>query len=533
MCGIFFSVSNNTESINNNADVLTNRGPDQSREYTQYINPYTLTYKFYRLAIRGLDESGMQPFLKNHSVAICNGEVYNFEELIKKYNLDISTSDSDCSVILPILEKRPFDYLLHELDAEFALVVYDSHTNCIYAARDRFGVRPLYYAIEDNSIFFASELKALYKYSKYVQQVKPSYLYTIDLSKPRLELHTSMYFDIDRYNFTSTSIKYNLHSKIHDTLIKSVNKRLASDQPIGFLLSGGLDSSLVVAIASRLLGPDKITCFSIGMDGSPDVEAAKQVVEYLGIKNHHIIPFNVDLGMKELPNVIRTIESFDTTTIRASTPQYIMAKYIRDNTNIKVLLSGEGADEICGSYRYFRDAPNVIDFTTETVRLLSELCYFDNLRTDRTMAGCGLEVRVPYLDFEYVDLIKSIPQHFLMNSKSVMEKKIIRDSFKGYLPDPVLYRSKEAFSDAVSSKEVNWYKSVQKYAEEIISDVEFNNRHLRWTVNIPHTKEAYYYRTLFENEYGNTFDSIIPHYWLPRFQKEVVVDPSATVLSSY
>ena len=207
-----------------------------------------------------------------------------------------------------------------------------------------------------------------------------------------------------------------------------------------------------------------------------------------------------------------------------------MAKYINENTNIRVLLSGEGSDEIHGSYRYFRDAPNAIEFHIETIRLLKELCYFDNQRTDRTMASNGLEVRVPFLDFDYVNFITKVNPTLLMFTDKNMEKQIVRDSFRGYLPDEILYRSKEAFSDAVSNSEVNWATSIQIVANSKITDNDLET--CKYSVNIPKTKDALYFRKIYESIYSNR-DNVIPHYWLPRFQKEEIFDPSARVLKCY
>ncbi len=299
---------------------------------------------------------------------------------------------------------------------------------------------------------------------EYVAPVKPNEMAMVDLAPHHScsdSIEFTPYYDYNTltpYLTKSDDIKQ-IHLLTREYLTNAVSKRLMADRPIGFLLSGGLDSSLIVAIATKLIDPKKIVCFSIGLVGSPDIEAAKKVVNYLGIVNHHVIPFSILTGIKEIPNVIRSIESYDITTIRASTPQYIMAEYIQNKTDIRVLFSGEGSDEIYGSYRYFRDAPTVIDFHRETIRLLEELYMFDNLRTDRTMAAHGLEVRVPFLDFKYVEFIKQLNPALLMHNSEIIEKKIIRDSFVGYLPNEILYRSKEAFSDAVSSNEVNWFKS--------------------------------------------------------------------------
>lgn len=525
MCGIFTIV--NSQEISSNCveksvKKLINRGPDciNIKKYT-YNNNF-IYMGFTRLAIIDLSDSGMQPFEDSNASVICNGEIYNYRELIYKHNLQLDTN-SDCGVIIPLYNKLGFSDMINKLDAEFALVLYDIKKNKIYAARDKYGVRPLFYGLSTNQIAFSSEIKALKK-MKNVYPLEPHQYIEFDLCDNSVKFFS--YFNYKIYDGISENKDTSL---LNLYLTKAVKKRLHSDRPIGFLLSGGLDSSLIVAIATKILKPDNIVTFSIGVKGSPDVEAAKIVTKYLGIDaNHHVIDFNVEQGFDLLPKVIKTIESYDVTTIRASTPQYLMAKYISENTNIKVLLSGEGSDEIHGSYRYFRDAPDKNSFHNETIRLLKELYMFDNLRTDRTMASCGLEVRVPFLDFDYVKYIKNIDPELLMFKTNWMEKKIVRDSFKNYLPDEILYRSKEAFSDAVSSNDVNWFKYIQNRVDSLLTDSNTNT----CAENKLQQKDALYFRQLFNKFYPNR-ENVISHIWLPRFQKDNVTDPSATVLNCY
>lgn len=302
---------------------------------------------------------------------------------------------------------------------------------------------------------------------------------------------------------TLDSITPNL-GNMRKLLESAVKKRLMSDRPLGFLLSGGLDSSLVVYIASRLMNPQNMVCFTIGTEESPDVKAAKELTSFLGITNHHIVKFDIEEGIREIPNVIRAIESYDITTVRASVPQYLLGKYIKENTEVRVILSGEGSDEIHGSYKYFERAPDKDAFREECARLLSELCYFDNLRTDRTMAAWGLEVRCPFLDHHYVNYIfTSDPALFMFSG---IEKNLLRKSFAFELPDSLLYRPKDAFSDSVSSDKENWRLS-------IIAKVG---------------NERTYYRSTFQEIYPRR-TSVIPHLWMPKWYD--VDDPSATLLS--
>lgn len=298
-----------------------------------------------------------------------------------------------------------------------------------------------------------------------------------------------------------------------------------ANRKIGFLLSGGLDSSLVVAVATKILGPENVVCFTIGFDNSPDVIAAKKVTKFLGIE-HHIVPLNVETALNIVPEVIRCIESYDITTIRASLPQFLLAKYIKENTDVKVLASGEGSDELFFSYRFHRFAPNSKEAHNDSIRLIKELYMFDNLRTDRTMAGNGLEVRVPFLDYAFVEFITKINPELLMYGPDYIEKQIIRDSFKGYLPDEILFRPKEAFSDACNTKEINWFRLLQSRLDKEISDEELINSPFEF--NKPQIKEALYYRRIF-NEYYPNRDNVITHYWLPTWNVDIK-DPSAEIL---
>jgi len=509
---------------------LEPRGPD--KQHHEWLAP-NIYMGFSRLSIMDTSDNGLQPFKSDAgNYAVCNGEIYNFQELAKAYNINM-TSHCDCEVILPLYEKVGFEAMIKNLDAEFAILLFDKASQTIYAARDRYGVRPLFYGYNSSTnIFgFASEMKALHDIMEYVEPVVPNTYIRIRLGQNDVSHDTIGYYDYAKLiAYPDVNSESYIKDMINDLFTQAVKKRLHSDRPIGFLLSGGLDSSLIVAIATRILGPDNIVCFSIGLETSPDVVASKVVTSYLGIIHHHIIPFDIEAGFNAIPEVIRMIESYDITTIRASVPQYLMAKYINTYTDIRVLLSGEGSDEIHGSYRYFRDAPNAAAFHQETIRLLKELYMFDNLRTDRTMSGNGLEVRVPFLDYEYVEFIKRIDPSLLMYRQDYMEKKIIRDSFVGYLPDEILYRSKEAFSDAVSSTEVNWFKTIQTRVAETISDEELMNT--TYEFNTPKTKDALYFRNIFSEIYPGR-ENVIAHYWLPKFQADEVHDPSATVLKCY
>ena len=542
MCGIICLVRYNNsypafseEEIQSCLETIKARGPDSCSYKIFNYGQVHILLGFTRLAIIDTSEKAMQPFTSSHTTVITNGEVYNYHDLIKKYDITTASS-SDCEIIMHLARIIPISSMLrYELDAEFASVILSHDRNKLYAARDRYGVRPLYYGYNNNTqtIGFGSELKSLHPCMEYVEQVVPGKLATINLNVCKYDLNKiiewNTYFD-SKYDIEQITLSRDeIKLSVKKLLTNAVEKRLNSDREIGFLLSGGLDSSLIVAIASRIIGPKNMVCFSIGIESSPDVIAAKSVVEYLGIKNHVIIPFDVNIGINNLEQTIKTVETYDVTTIRASVPQYTMAQYIKNNTSVKVLLSGEGSDEIHGSYRYFRDAPNPEEFDKERLRLLKDLYLFDNKRTDRTMAGSGLEVRVPFLDFDYVNFIMGLDPSLFMYGNNQMEKQLIRDSFEGYLPHDILYRSKEAFSDAVSSTEVNWADAVIRMATKSITTQDMEKK---YETNQPLTPDAFYFRKQFDIIYPNR-SNVLPYYWLPKFQKEKVIDPSARVLRCY
>jgi len=527
MCGIFlyssFTEENNREDVRKSFETLIPRGPD-----SQVINVSSSYFLgFCRLSIMDPSSFGEQPFSTQDGKysLICNGEIYNYLELQKEFNLSLS-SGSDCEVLLPLFEHflstglsplESFRKMVSCLDAEFALLLRSNETGSIFAARDSLsGIRPLFYSFSPETILLASEAKAIHSLTKEkILPFPPDQIFHFYSEQGKWYLNT--------YENSEEKIQ----RTIQTLLTEAVKKRLHADRPIGFLLSGGLDSSLITAIATRILGPEKITCFTIGLAGSVDVEAAKKVTKYLGIEKHFVYEFSIEEGFDIIPKVIQTIESFDVTTIRASTPQYLLAKKISEETEIKVILSGEGADELLGGYREFRSAPSPEDFQKGCEERVKNLYRYDNLRTDRVMASQSLEVRLPFLDHLLAKYLLSIDPSLKMSSRSRIEKKIVRDAFVGYLPNEILYRSKEAFSDAVSSKDVSWYREVEKRIPEIENE-EFTTESIK---PLP-TKEAIYYFSLFQSYYPGR-ENLIGEYWLPKFQDEIIHDPSATVLKEY
>lgn len=520
MCGIFSGLlkeGKNYDEYYENLLKIKHRGPDDTKFkiYDKFVAG------FHRLAIVDLSEKSNQPLVLNDLVLVCNGEIFNHKELEKKYNLHCE--GSDCEVILHLYDKfgcgaSAIKKIVCELEAEFAFVLYDGNNKKVYAARDPFGVRPLFWG-RGGGVFFASELKGL-SFLNEVKPFKPGHIYDGE--------ELVKYYEIN----LSKNPDDNVYENIRKIVENAVSIRLMSDRPVGCFLSGGLDSSLVVAIVSKYI-PD-IQCFSIGLDGGEDIEAARKVVEFLNARGrnikHHIVNFMVEDGFNALCEVIYHLESYDITTIRASVPQYLLSKYISKNTDIKVLYSGEGADEVQAGYLYSKFAPDENALEKDLKRLVEELYMFDNLRVDRTTAAFGLEVRIPFLDTKFVNYMFSIPMHLKTHTDKI-EKQLIRDAFKyeDLLPDEVLYRKKAAFSDAVSSASESWYKTLsKKYIEVHISDDEFLELSKNYLHNKPPTKEALYYRIIFDELFEGR-DKVIEHYWMPSWC-DTNGDPSATVL---
>ena len=533
MCGIFCLLNDqNTENFN----LLTHRGPDNST----LLEVDGVIFGFHRLAILDTSTKGNQPFVEDDIVLICNGEIFNYKKLIKDFSLECS-SESDCEVIVHLYRKFGIKKTLELLDGEFAFVLLDRITGELWVARDPFGVRPAFlgYNIEkdnlDKLIRFgiSSEMKALSSFNE-CDQIPGGTFSCIDIKT--MEFKSSSFFNLanpSEYTFPNQISKSVLMKYIHKYLFRAVEKRMMSDVPIGSFLSGGLDSSIITSMAYSL--NKNLQCFTIGLKGSVDVEYAKKLAEYIKIPSsqHHIVEFDLEEGFDAIQEVIYHTETFDVTTIRASVPQYLLAKYIRQNTNVRVLLSGEGADELFAGYIYSKSAPSAEALRRDTKRLLSELMYFDNLRTDRTTASAGLEVRAPFLDKYLTQVMMHVDPEINMCADKI-EKSILREAvqFKRLIPTSILTRGKQAFSDAVSSREQSWYMSVVSVIENLITDEEFEAQRTEYSSPRPLTKEALYYRKIFESYFPNR-DHTIPHYWMPKWQPENVKDPSATILSVY
>ncbi|MDR2828319.1 MAG: asparagine synthase B [Acholeplasmatales bacterium] len=524
MCAIIGYVGKyyKIEELKESLDKTISRGPDKQA----YITKNDLFLGFNRLSIMDLSDDGMQPFENGSDYLVCNGEIYNFnkykKELIKDgYHFH---SNSDCEVLLPLYKKYGVDFV-KLLDAEFAFILYDSVTNELIAGRDPIGIRPLFYGYDkNNKIIFASEPKMLIPLSKKIYNFPPAHIY--------YNGKFIRYDDVTNVaNFNNKSTN-EITSNIKKLLIAGVTKRLASDAKVGFLLSGGLDSSLVCAIASKHY-KEQITTFSIGLDnGAVDLKYARIVASYLNTK-HYEFTFSVDDVINNLSNLIYVLGTYDITTIRASIGMYLLCKKIHENTDIKVLLTGEISDELFG-YKYTDYAPNGEEFQKESKKRLDELHYYDVLRADRCISANSLEARVPFGDLEFVRYVMAISPEIKLNKYGI-GKYLLRKAFDDntYLPSNILNREKEAFSDGVGHLMVD---KIKEYAEKKYTDSQFLILKDKYKEPFgPISKESLLYREIFESFYPNNA-CLIPSYWMPNTSWEGLKDandPSARILSNY
>lgn len=501
-------------------DETISRGPDQ----TKILKLNNGFLGFHRLAIMGLNENGMQPFNLDSSYSICNGELYGFrkikDELIKKgYKFK---GESDCEIILPLYKEYGVS-MFSMLDAEFAMIIYDDNTNSLIAARDPIGIRPLYYGYNDNNeIIFASEPKNLINLSKSILPFPPGHYY----KDGKFIEYTNI---VEVNNITNDSID-NICKNIHDKLITGVEKRLDADAPVGFLLSGGLDSSLVCGISSKYLNKP-IRTFAIGMnEDAIDLKYAKKVADFIGSIHTEVIITKDDV-LNALETVIKILGTYDITTIRASIGMYLVCKYIHENTDIKVLLTGEISDELFG-YKYTDFAPNAKEFQDEAVKRVHELHMYDVLRADRCISVNSLEARVPFGDLDFVRYVMSINPEIKMN-KYNMGKYLLRHAFEkdNIIPYDILMRDKAAFSDAVGHSMVDYLKD---YANSLYTNEDFMIKSKVYSYAQPFTKESLLYREIFEKYYPNQA-YMVKDFWMPNKNWEGcnVSDPSARVLSNY
>ena len=477
---------------------------------------------FHRLAIMGLHPEGMQPFEMNGSALVCNGEIYGFEglkqSLSKKYSFK---SESDCEILLPLYYELGTGMFIN-LDAEFAMVIYDGRTKEFIAARDPIGIRPLYYGYDQaGSIVFASEPKSLLDLVDKIYPFPPGHYW----KDGAFVCYRDM-TQVDKYvEKDMDEVCLNIRRK----LISGVSKRLIADAKVGFLLSGGLDSSLVCAIAA-IKNKTPIRTFAIGMnEDAIDLKYAQQVADYIG-SEHTAVIITKDDVLAALEPVVELLGTFDITTIRASIGMYLVCKYIHEHTDIRVLLTGEISDELFG-YKYTDFAPSAEAFQQEAEKRIRELHMYDVLRADRCISVNSLEARVPFGDLDFVQYVMSIDPEMKLN-KYGKGKYLLRHAFEGaYLPKDILYREKAAFSDAVGHSMVDYLKA---YADEYYSDEEYEEKRKTYTYVRPFTKESLLYRELFEKYYPGQAQ-MIAGFWMPNPDWEGcnVKDPSARVLKNY
>ena len=523
---------------------------------------------FHRLAINGLDNYSNQPIRIGDITLICNGEIYNYRELYDSLSIKPNTH-SDCEIIIHLYLQFGIEYTLQKLDGVFAFILCDSRIDSIntdniesniYIARDPYGVRPLYMMSPQddkmrniNNIYaFASEIKCLtdlhqhINHSHDITHFEPGTYTSFKLPhtvSPKwiIDVKNRRYHSI---GFTSCIYSSQMDideicDKIRNLLYSAVTKRVdTTERRIACLLSGGLDSSIITALVRNVLPMDVLLeTYSIGLEGSEDLKYAKIVAEHLQTKHTEIIITEDDF-LKSIPDVIQNIESYDTTTVRASIGNYLIGKYISDHSDAKVIFNGDGADELCGGYLYMGCAPTEMEFDNECIRLLEDIHQFDVLRSDKSISSNGLEPRTPFLDRSFVQYFLSIhPLYRFHKKQNNCEKYLLRNAFdisnpvdnKPFLPESILWRTKEAFSDGVSKVTRSLFTIIQEYVDTIIPDEDMSHM-TKYKHNQPTTKEQLYYRRLYDSLYPNT-EKVVPYFWMPKWID--ATDASARTLSIY
>ena len=558
MCGIF-GLLNFKELPKSEIMKQFQKGVGRGPEFSILKEYQNLQLGFHRLAINGLNDESNQPFELNDCILVCNGEIYNFKELALNNDIKLTTQ-SDCEIIIHMYRKFGIEYTLNILDGVFAFILYDLKSEELIVSRDPYGVRPLYYYNQRNTIGFASELKVIYNIpaqKSFIKNFLPGTYMIVS------NIMGDIKISIDRYTSTPCrNQQYNpenykdLYRLIYNTISGSVKKRVlgTTERPIGCLLSGGLDSSLVACLVNKEIQNDSsrkdedkiLNTFSIGLEGSEDLKYARKVAEHIK-SNHHEIVVSEEDFFNAIPEVIKTIESYDTTTVRASVGNYLVAKYIKENTDCKVIFNGDGADELMGGYLYMKKAPDYFEFDKECRRLLKDIYMFDVLRSDRSISSHGLEPRTPFLDRNWVEFYLTIDKKLRYNTTvNNCEKYLLRKSIsevdKDLMPSEILWRTKEAFSDGVSSLQKSWYEIIQERVSDLNKtqpnlNMEYNilniiNLHnkLKVSNNIPETHEQGYYRYLWDINYRGC-DHLIEYYWMPKYIK--AKDASARTLNIY
>ena len=506
MCGIVcaFDLKQTAEDLRPQvlemSKQIRHRGPDWSGIFSN--DKAILSHE--RLAIVD-PTSGNQPLFSQDGryVLAANGEIYNHKELRAqldgKYNF---TTQSDCEVILALYQEKGASFL-DELNGIFGFAIYDTQEDTYFIARDHMGIIPLYMGWDaDGTFYVASELKALEGVCTKIELFPPGHYYLSSEEAP-VQWYTRDWMEYDAVKDNTTSI-----DELHDALSAAVKRQLMSDVPYGVLLSGGLDSSVTSALAKqyaakRVESEDdqaawwpQLHSFAVGLEGSPDLAAAQKVADHIGTV-HHEIKFTIQEGLDAIRDVVYHLETYDITTIRASTPMYLMARAIKA-LGIKMVLSGEGADELFGGYLYFHKAPTAKDFHEETVRKLDKLHQYDCLRANKSLAAWGIEGRVPFLDKEFMDVAMRINPQDKMINKERIEKWVIRKAFEDYLPESVAWRQKEQFSDGVG---YDWIDTLKEVVNDAVTDEQMANAHFRFPAQTPQNKEEFYYRSIFEEHF--------------------------------
>ena len=506
MCGIVcaFDLKENTETLRPQllkmSKRLRHRGPDWSGIYSTE----NAIMGHERLSIVD-PASGKQPLFSpnNKIILAANGEIYNHlelrEQLDNKYKF---STKSDCEIILALYQEKGVDFV-DDLNGIFAFAIYDSINDEFFIARDHMGIIPLYMGWDRHGTFYvASELKALEGVCTKIELFPPGHYWQSKDSAPT-KWYSRTWVDYKTVKDNKTSI-----SDLHDALSDAVHRQLMSDVPYGVLLSGGLDSSITSALAKKFSSKrvesndtqsawwPQLHSFSVGLVGSPDLEAAKKVSEHIGSIHHEVI-FTIQEGLDAIRDVIYHLETYDITTVRASTPMYLMARSIKSH-GIKMVLSGEGADELFGGYLYFHKAPSAEEFHKETVRKLDKLHQYDCLRANKSLAAWGIEGRVPFLDKEFIDVAMRInPKDKMINSER-MEKWVVRKAFEEYLPESVAWRQKEQFSDGVG---YSWIDTLKEVVDSAVTDEQMLNANFRFPLQTPQNKEEFYYRSIFQEHF--------------------------------
>lgn len=512
MCGLtalFYNPCNTTTPRNHtnemmaSLNIMKRRGPDRGKML--WDNDKIIGFQ--RLCINDLSDNGDQPMKEGTATLICNGEIFNYNDLVEKYDLKNKLkSKSDCEVILHLYQKLGFRDTIENLDGDFAVVIHDE--NNVYVARDRIGVRPLFYGYTpDKDLVISSEAKALF-FCDSIQQIIPGKLYFFQLNEHYLEptFYTQNYFKLEKSLYVD-----NQGSALRELLIDAVRKRLLTDRPIACLLSGGLDSSIIASILCKLVGPKNVRTYSIGMKDSLDLKYARVVADYLGTQHIDVL-FTPKEGIQAIPEVIYAIETYDITTVRASVGMYLLGKYIADSTRDIVIFSGEGSDELLCGYLYFHYAPTANDAHNESLRLINQLYKYDVKRADACISSHGLELRVPFLDRDVLDYCISLPGE-IKQPKNGMEKSLLRSLFKDDLPECVINRRKDGFSDGVSGKKA-WYE----YIQEHIKQNGFES-------------EADYYKNIYDANFRH-YPNPIDEFWMPKWIN-AGTNPSGRILGVF